>query len=103
MELSGLAQQIWEASEKKRVCSVLLKGEAAVRIVHPHGICQAPTGTVVLVCYQVDGFSKGGKLPGYRNLPVLDCVKFKILDKHFSRREDFNPEDTQYGEWVFHI
>lgn len=103
MELSGFAQQVWEASERRRICSIKLKNEPSPRIIHPHGICQSPTGTVVLVSFQVSGYSKGGKLPGYRNLPILECAKFKILDTHFIKRHDFNPDDTQYGEWVFHI
>lgn len=103
MTLEEITQELHEASEKKRVCRILLQGEPIIRMVHPHGIAQTSKNQIVLVCWQSMGFTKAGGKAGYRNLQLDHIVEIEMLDLHFKKREDFNPTDGQYKAWVYHI
>ena len=103
MTLEETTQQLYQASEKKRVCRILLKGEPITRTIQPHGIARTPKNQIVLVCWQTMGFTKAGGKAGYRNLQLDHIVEIEILDQHFQKRDDFNPPDGQYKEWVYHI
>ena len=39
----------------------------------------------------------------YRNLQFDKIVEAEILEANFTKRDDFNPLDGQYKEWVYHI
>jgi predicted DNA-binding transcriptional regulator YafY len=101
--LEELTQQLWEASEKKHGCRVVLNKEPLPRTVCPYGICKTSKNQIVLVCWQTSGFSKAGGKEGYRNLQLDRITELEILDWHFQKRNDFNPQDGQYKEWAYHI
>jgi hypothetical protein len=101
--MEAFTEQLWEASEKKRKCRIRLKGEFLPRVIHPYGICQTPANHIVLVCWQEMGFTRAGATAGYRNLRLADVEEIETLETHFSKRDDFNPLDGQYKDWVFHI
>ena len=103
MTLEELTQELWKASEKKRICRVALKGEPFPRIVQPHGVCATSANHIVLVCWQTMGFTKAGGKEGYRNLQLDRIAELEVLDQHFQKRPDFNPSDGQYKDWVFHV
>lgn len=101
--LEEITQQLWQASEKKRMCRIRLKGEPITRTIHPYGICRTSANRIVLVCWQSMGFTKAGGREGYRNLILQDIEEVEMLELHFQKRDDFNAEDSQYKEWVYHI
>ena len=103
MDLEEITQQLWQASEEKRMCRLLLQGEFLTRTVCPYGIGTTTKNQIVLVCWQSLGFTKAGAKEGYRNLVLDDVKEIETLDQHFSKRDDFNPSDGQYRDWVFHI
>jgi len=96
-------QTLWQASEKRYVCRVKLAGEFLERVVHPYGIYLSTRNQIMLVCWQAMGFTKAGGKPGYRNLALQDIENVEVLESHFSIRDDFNPSDGQYKEWVYHL
>lgn len=98
-----IAQQLWRAAETRRVCAVQLVGEPGTRTIHPYGVCLTSRKQVSLVCWQVVGFSHSHQQPGYRNLILSKIESVEISPIHFSKRDDFNAEDGQYKDWVFHI
>lgn len=99
-EISAL---IWEAAEKRRCCRIQVTGEPLTRIIHPYGICRSSANKIMLICWQSLGFTKPGGTEGFRNI-VLDSVEeVEMLESHFKLSETFNPKDSQYKEWVFHI
>lgn len=57
----------------------------------------------MLVCWQELGFTKAGRTAGYRNLKLADIETIEITELHFVKRDDFNPLDGQYKDWVFHV
>jgi hypothetical protein len=101
--MEEIAQQLWQASERMRACRVTLRGEPLVRVVHPYGICRTGRDNIVLVCWQVMGFTKAGGKAGYRNLVLSDITEVEVLETTFRVQPDFNAEDSQYKDWVYHI
>ncbi len=72
-------------------------------MIHPYGVCKSSANKIILVCKQSVGFTKGGGGAGYRNLLLLNIEEVEILDQGFSISSDFDPDDIQYKEWVYHI
>ena len=103
MMIDEIARQLWEASEKKRICRIQMRGEPLSRVIHPYGICKTAVNNIVLVCWQSLGFTNAKGQPGYRNLALEDCESVEVLETNFKKREDFQPQDGQYKDWVFHI
>ena len=98
-----ITQTLWQASEQRRVCRIRLSGEPLTRNVDPYGICRTSRDEVVLVCWQSMGFTKPGRGAGFRNLRLEDVEEVEVLDTMFSKDPAFNPKDSQYKEWVYHI
>jgi hypothetical protein len=101
--IDEIARQLWEASEKKCICRIQMRGEPLSRVIHPYGICKTSVNKVVLVCWQSLGFTNAKGQPGYRNLILEDCESVETLETKFEKRDDFQPQDGQYKDWVFHI
>ena len=57
----------------------------------------------MLVAWQSMGFTKAGAKEGYRNLALDEIDELEVMEMHFTVRTDFNPQDSQYRDWVFHI
>lgn len=57
----------------------------------------------MLACQQTAGFTKGGRTSGYRNLEFGRIIEVEVLEDQFQVADDFNPRDSQYAEWVFHL
>lgn len=103
MELEEITQQFWQASEVKRACRIKMEGEPLPRIIFPYGIARTTKNQIVLVCWQNLGYTKPGAKEGYRNLLLEKIIEIEITESHFQKRNDFNPLDSQYKEWVYHI
>jgi len=101
--MEDLSQQLWQASQNKLPCRLLLRGEPLTRTVCPYGICTTSKDQIVLVCWQTIGFTKAGGKEGYRNLVLSDIIEIETLDTQFQIRDDFNATDGQYKDWVYHL
>ena len=101
--IEEIIKQLWSASDQKNECRVVLKGEPFPRIIHPYGVCQTSAKKIVVVCKQVGGYTKGGGFEGYRNLVLEKVVEVEILNKKFQIESDFDPDSSQYVEWVYYI
>ncbi len=99
----NITKQLFEAAQRQRICSLAFSHEPVCRIVHPYGVCQTGKNKIMIVCWQEDGFAGNSKIPGYRNLSLLRCTTVELLDRHFLVRGDFNPQDSSYMDWVFHV
>ncbi len=95
-----ITKQLFDAVQRQRICSVNILNEPGPRIVHPYGVCQSGK-KIVIVCWQES--APVGKSSGYRNLSLLKCTGVEMQDRHFIVRNDFNPADAMYADWVFHI
>jgi len=103
MTIEAITQELFEASQQRKVCRIKLKEEPADRTIHPYGICQTSRNKITVVCLQVNGFTGTTKLPSYKNLLLKDCEYVEMLDLRFLVQSNFNPEDPIYKDWVFHV
>lgn len=94
---------LYEATRRRCICRLSLSHEPEPRIIHPYGLCQTSRDKIMIICWQEDGYAGTSRLPGYRNLSLLKCSTVELLDRHFLVRGDFNPADSSYQEWVFHV
>ena len=101
--LEEFTQLLWEASETRKCCRIQLRGGFMGRTVEPYGICRTTANKIVLVCWQSMGFTKPGGTAGFRNLILEDIVEAEIIEREFTPQTSFNPKDTQYKEWVYHL
>ena len=101
--LEEITQQLYEASQQRRMCRIQMRSEPLSRVVHPYGICSTSKDKIMLVCWQSLGFTSATGQPGYRNLALLDCESVEIMDDTFVVDQGFNPEDKQYCDWVYHV
>lgn len=92
-----------EATQERKVCKLWMRNEGLPRIVHPYGVCTTSRGKVVIVCWQVAGFSGSGELPSYKNLTLEKCERLELLASRFRPQQSFNPQDTLYTQWLFRI
>jgi hypothetical protein len=98
-----ITQTLWNASEERRPCRILLAGEPLTRNVNPYGICRTSRNEIMLVCWQSMGFTAPGRTAGFRNLRLEDITEVEVLEGTFDKDPGFNPSDPQYKEWVYHI
>ncbi len=98
-----IIKELWAASTDLKTCRVVLIDEPFPRVIHPYGVCKTSRGKIVVVCKQTAGFTKAGRSEGYRNLELRKFKEVEILDEPFESPSDFNPDDSQYGEWIYHI
>jgi hypothetical protein len=77
-----------------RKCELI---DAAVnhRIVEPYMIYDSSTPKRLLHCYQVSGFSEGGRPIGWKNLEISSFTNASIKDDVFFVRPDYNPDDRK--------
>ena len=101
--LETLTKQLWEAANSRSICSISMKGEEGYRLIYPHGIFMSNQKKLAIACWQKSGYSVKGVTEGYKNLLLEKCENAMVLNKKFVKRKDFNPDDEQYGEWLFHI
>ena len=98
-----ITRQLYDAAQSKRACSIKLVKETGSRVIHPYGVCRTKQDKIVIICWQEYGYSGKSKGPGYRSLMLMECASVKLLPRSFFVRDDFDPADPLYVDWVFHI
>ncbi|KTC81617.1 WYL domain-containing protein [Legionella brunensis] len=53
-------------------------------------------GKMQLHCFQYDGESESGGLPEWRNLKLNEIKDIQIIEKHFTIRASYHPENAHY-------
>jgi hypothetical protein len=70
------------------------------RVVHPHAIFVASTGTHCLDAVQVGGRSTSGSLPGWRRFDLNDIGPITVLDDHFDVDPEFEVRARDYRRGI---
>lgn len=68
--------------------------EGHCRTAEPHAIFWTHRGTRCLHCYQLQGYTKSGGLPQWRNPPLAAIREVDVTDRKFRPRPDFNPSNA---------
>jgi predicted DNA-binding transcriptional regulator YafY len=84
-----------EAVRGHRVVELRYGGREA-RVVHPHAVYRAASGTLFLDGLQVSGASRSGALPGWREFALMRIVDLRVLDARFEPDPEFNRASERY-------
>ena len=70
------------------------------RVVHPHAIFIASTGTHCLDAVQVGGQSSSGTLPGWRRFDLNDIEAVTVRDDRFEIDDEFEVRAQDYRRGI---
>ena len=84
-----------EAVRAHRVVELRYGGREA-RVVHPHAVYRAASGTLFLDGLQVSGASRSGSLPGWREFALMRIADLRVLDAVFEPDREFNRGSERY-------
>ena len=84
-----------EAVRAHRVVELRYGGRNA-RVVHPHAVYRAASGTLFLDGLQVSGATRSGSLPGWREFALMRIVDLRVLDAEFEPDPEFNRGSERY-------
>ena len=99
--LNLLVAQLYRIADKKVACRMTLKGELP-RVIHVYGVARTAKNKIVVVCWQERGYTKAGEA-GYRMITLDRIQEVEETEELFQVQSDFNHQDSQYKEWVFHV
>lgn len=103
MTTEAIIDTLRKACEERKVCKVHMKGEPGDRLINPHGVCYSSKNKLIIVSIQVKGHSESRNPSHYRNLQLDECESVEMTSRGFVIDKDFNPEGSQYKNWLFHV
>lgn len=62
-----------------------------IRLVEPYMFCTSAKNKRLFHCYQLEGYSRSGNIPGWKNPEVSSFVNAIMVDKSFFQRPEYNP------------
>jgi len=93
-----LADQLCEMIRQHRM--VVLRGRedppGETRLAEPHAVYIGSNDRGFVDFYQSAGWSRSGKLPGWRRFALLDVVDMHQMDDSFTPRADYRPENRAW-------
>jgi hypothetical protein len=92
-----------QACLERRACRTKFLKDPGPRTILPHGVGFTSKNKKIIVCVQVGGYTGSQSLPQFRNLQFHSCEWIEMLERRFSVDPNFNPQDTQYKHWLFHV
>jgi hypothetical protein len=84
----------------KRRHTVEFRYHGRLRIVHPHAIFIASTGTHCLDAVQVGGQSTSGSLPGWRRFDLNDIHAITVREDRFEVDGEFEVRARDYRRGI---
>lgn len=92
MELPDL---LCDLIRQHRLCELVGRQDppGQPRIVEPHAIYIGSNDRGFVDFYQCSGWSRSGELPGWRRFALLDVVDLRPLDRTFTPRLDYRPDN----------
>lgn len=87
--LPNIKQTLCTAIRNRRRVSIRYKNQTVPRILEPHILYDVGGGQLVIECYQVRGYSAGGRTPPFwRPFSLHKINSLNVLDELFSPRID---------------
>lgn len=87
---------ICEAINEQRLLSLWWEG--GERIVQPHAYGINARDNEMLRCWQIDGYSKSGRVPGWKPLLTEEAHSFTILEDTFEPHRQYRQNDKHMTE-----
>jgi hypothetical protein len=90
-----MEKMVTDSIVSKKIITFMYDGLQRRAEPYTYGI-HRDTGNKVLSCFQTDGFSNSGELPGWRLYLISEIRELAITTSSFSSpRSGYNPHDTR--------
>jgi hypothetical protein len=93
-----LADHLCALTRARRIVELRGAGDPddAVRVAEPHAVYVGSNNRGFVDFFQLEGFSRSDKLPGWRRLALADIASIRPLEGHFEPRRDYHPENRSF-------
>ena len=98
----AIAKQIEQAIKGRRLAAFRYEGKPRIAEIHSYGI-MAGRGHDVASGYQTAGFSRKGKLPGWRLFNLERMSEFTLTTRTFNVRPGYTPDDPRFRKLIAKI
>lgn len=95
-----------EAVSAHKCCAIRYRDQTQARVVEPHAIYEDASGEKIIDCFQVGGYSSGGRHPPFwRPFRLCKLNAVALLGKTFvpRRSEGFSPTRLRYRKGLICI
>lgn len=93
-----LADEICELVRQRRIVELRGADDPAdeARVAEPHAVYIGSNNSGFVDFYQLAGWSRSGRLPGWRRFALTDIAAVRPLIARFEPRPDFRPENRGF-------
>lgn len=93
-----LADELCESVRQRRIVELRGADDPAdqTRVAEPHAVYIGSNNRGFVDFYQLAGWSRGGRLPGWRRLALSDIAVVQPLTATFAPRPDYRPENRGF-------
>jgi hypothetical protein len=89
-----------DAGTAHQLCE-LVDTTGRTRLVEPYMVYQSSRGKNLFHCYQTGGYSKSGRVIGWKNPEVASFVRASIHNEPFVPRVEYNPFNLEMFPVVY--
>jgi len=98
----AIAKLIEQAIKGKKLAAFRYEGKPRIAEIHSYGI-MAGRGHEVASGYQTAGFSRKGRLPGWRLFNLDRITELTLTTRTFNVRPGYTPEDPRFRKMIAKI
>jgi hypothetical protein len=98
----AVAKQIEQAIKGRQLAAFRYEGKPRIAEIHSYGI-MAGRGHLVASGYQTAGYSRKGRLPGWRLYNLERITEFTLTTRTFNPRPGYTPEDPRFRKQIAKI
>jgi len=98
----AIAKQIMQAIKGRHLAAFRYEGKPRIAEIHSYGI-MAGRGHEVASGFQTAGFSRKGRLPGWRLYNIERMTEFTMTTRTFNPRPGYTPDDKRFRKLIAKI
>ena len=98
----AVAKQILQAIKVRRLAAFRYEGKPRIAEIHSYGI-MAGRGHEVASGFQTAGYSRKGRLPGWRLFNIERMTEFTLTTRTFNVRPGYTPDDKRFRKLIAKI
>lgn len=99
---AGVKISVVRAIKEKKVVAFRYEGKPRIAEIHAYGPGVAGGGEIALA-FQTGGFSRTGKLPGWRRFDLERMEDIVFMVQTFKPRPGYNPADSRFKKVVLKV
>lgn len=98
----AVAKQIEQAIKGRQLSAFRYEGKPRIAEIHSYGI-MAGRGHLVASGFQTAGYSRKGRLPGWRLYNLERITEFTLTTRTFTARPGYTPDDPRFRKLIAKI